>query len=100
MVYLKTKYGTMCSSILLEETVLKKLMDKIDRFCYTHPNFGVPRLMMYVVIGNLLVFLLSAMDTTGLFKTMLVFSPEMITVLKDIEQAAESLSFLGCYSEA
>ena len=28
-----------------------------------------------------------------------VFSPEMITVLKDIEQAAESLSFLGCYSE-
>lgn len=29
-----------------------------------------------------------------------VFSPEMMTVLKDIEQAAESLSFLGCYSEA
>lgn len=29
-----------------------------------------------------------------------VFSPEMMTVLKDIEQAAESFSFLGCYSEA
>ena len=57
---------------------MKKLMDKIDRFCYTHPNFGVPRLMMYVVIGNLLVFLLSMMDTTGLFESMLVFSPEMI----------------------
>lgn len=28
-----------------------------------------------------------------------VFSPDMITVLQDIEQAAESLSFLGCYSE-
>ena len=28
-----------------------------------------------------------------------VFSPEMITVLKDIEYAAESVSFLGCYSE-
>lgn len=28
-----------------------------------------------------------------------VFSPEMRTVLKDIEQAAESVSFLGCYSE-
>ena len=28
-----------------------------------------------------------------------VFSSEMITVLKDIEQAAESLTFLGCYSE-
>lgn len=29
-----------------------------------------------------------------------VFSQEMLTVLKDIEQAAESLSFLGCYAEA
>ena len=29
-----------------------------------------------------------------------VFSPEMITVLKDIEYEAESVSFLGCYSEA
>lgn len=29
-----------------------------------------------------------------------VFSSEMMTVLKDIEQSAESLSFLGCYSEA
>lgn len=28
-----------------------------------------------------------------------VFSEDMITVLKDIEQAAESLSFLGCYAE-
>nr|WP_294680546.1 bifunctional chorismate mutase/prephenate dehydratase [uncultured Anaerotignum sp.] len=28
-----------------------------------------------------------------------VFSPETMTVLKDIEQSAESLSFLGCYSE-
>lgn len=28
-----------------------------------------------------------------------VFSPEMMTVLKDIEQSAEQMSFLGCYSE-
>lgn len=28
-----------------------------------------------------------------------VFSEDMITVLKDIEQAAESFSFLGCYAE-
>ena len=48
--------------------------------------------MMYVVIGNLLVFLLSAMDTTGLFKTMLVFSPRKLpqgeilkTYIKDAE---------------
>ena len=41
-------------------------MDKIDRFCYTHPNFGIPRLMMFIVIGNVLVFFLSGMDTTGM----------------------------------
>lgn len=29
-----------------------------------------------------------------------VFSPEMLTVLKDMEQSAEKFSFLGCYSEA
>ena len=57
---------------------MKKLMDRIDRFCYTHPNFGIPRLMMYIVIGNVLVTLLSGMDTTRLFEAMLVFSPEMI----------------------
>ena len=57
---------------------MKKLMDKIDRFCYTHPNFGIPKLMMYVVIGNVLVFFLSGMDTTGLLKSMMMFSPEMI----------------------
>lgn len=57
---------------------MKKLMDKIDRFCYTHPNFGIPRLMMYIVIGNIAVFLLSGMDTTGMLRGMLAFSPELI----------------------
>ena len=56
---------------------MRKLMDKIDRFCYTHPNFGIPRLMMFIVIGNVLVFFLSGMDTTGMLESMLVFSPEM-----------------------
>lgn len=57
---------------------MKKLMDKIDRFCYTHPNFGIPKLMLYVVIGNIAVFLLSGMDTTGTLRSMLAFSPELI----------------------
>lgn len=30
----------------------------LDRFCRKHPRFGIPNLMMYVVFGNLLVFLL------------------------------------------
>ena len=57
---------------------MKKLMDKIDRFCYSHPYFGISRLMLYIVIGNVLVYFLSIMDTTGMFLNMLTFSPEMV----------------------
>jgi len=43
---------------------LKKLMRKIDRFCITHPRFGIPNLMLYLVIGTGLVWLLGKMDTS------------------------------------
>ncbi len=38
---------------------MKKLSNAIDRFCYQHPRFGVPDLMRYIVIGNVLVYLLT-----------------------------------------
>jgi len=38
---------------------MKSLMNKIDRFCYRHPRFGIPNLMLYVVIGNAIVWLFS-----------------------------------------
>ena len=47
---------------------MKKLMSYIDRFCYKHPRFGIPNLMMLIVIGNGAVWLLSAMDATGLLQ--------------------------------
>ena len=36
---------------------MKSLMKKVDIFCYKHPNFGIPNLMLYVVIGNAIVWL-------------------------------------------
>ena len=30
----------------------------IDRFCAKHPRFGIPNLMLYVVIGQIIVFVL------------------------------------------
>ena len=42
---------------------MRKLMNKIDRFCYTHPRFGIPNLMLIIVIGNAAVWLLAQMDT-------------------------------------
>ena len=57
---------------------MKKLMSYIDRFCYKHPRFGIPNLMMLIVIGNGAVWLLSAMDATGLLQYNLAFSATAI----------------------
>jgi len=43
---------------------LKKISSAINKFCYKHPRFGIPRLMMYVVAITALVFIIDAMDTT------------------------------------
>ena len=54
---------------------MKKLMQAIDRFCYRHPRFGIPNLMLYVVIANAIIWLFSMMDTTNLLVFSLSFSP-------------------------
>lgn len=38
---------------------MKSLMKKVDLFCYRHPRFGISNLMLYVVIGNVVVWLFS-----------------------------------------
>ena len=38
---------------------MKSLMKKVDIFCYRHPRFGIPNLMLYVVVGNAIVWLFS-----------------------------------------
>ncbi|MCD7767377.1 MAG: rhomboid family intramembrane serine protease [Oscillospiraceae bacterium] len=54
---------------------MKKFMDGVDRFCYRHPRFGIPNLMLYIVIGNVIVWLFSMMDSSGTLLSMLRFSP-------------------------
>ena len=49
----------------------------IEKFCWTHPRFGVPRLMLYIVIGNVLVWLFGEMDTTETLYSLLYFDPAM-----------------------
>ena len=43
---------------------MKKLNKKIDMFCYRHPRFGIPNLMLYIVVVSLAVWLLSIMDSS------------------------------------
>ena len=49
---------------------MKKLYDAVQRFCARHPRFGIPNLMLYVVGGNVIVYLLmmftSANDANAL----------------------------------
>lgn len=47
-------------------------------FCYKHPRFGISNLMLYVVIGNVIIWLFSMMDTTNLLAASLQFSPPLI----------------------
>ena len=50
----------------------------VDRFCIRHPRFGISNLMLFVVIGNAVVWLFSMMDTTGMLMSFLDFSPALI----------------------
>ncbi len=57
---------------------MKKLNQKIDLFCYRHPRFGIPNLMLYIVVVSLAVWLLSIMDSSKTLLTYFSFSPELI----------------------
>lgn len=52
---------------------MKGIRNAVNRFCYKHPNFGVPNLMRYVAIGNVAIWLLCMLNpqTAGY----VVFSP-------------------------
>ena len=41
---------------------MKDPMNFIERFCYKHPHFGFPRLMMYIYIGNVVFWLLGMVN--------------------------------------
>lgn len=53
-------------------------MKKIDMFCYKHPNFGIPNLMLFIVIGNAIVWLFAMMDGSGMLASFLAFNPALI----------------------
>lgn len=57
---------------------MKKISRAIDMFCYKHPRFGLPNLMLCIVIGTAGMWLLSMMDSTGTLLSLLYLSPEMV----------------------
>lgn len=49
---------------------------KIEEFCYRHPGFGIPNLMRYIVIANVVFWLLGAVNPV--LMNYLLFNPALI----------------------
>ena len=49
---------------------------KIEEFCYRHPNFGIPNLMRYIVIANVVFWLFNAVNP--MIMPYLLFNPMLI----------------------
>ena len=58
--------------------LLQRFQERVDRFLWKHPNFGIRNLMLYIVIGNGLIYLLSMMDKTSTLTSYLVFSADRL----------------------
>lgn len=50
----------------------------LDKFCYKHRKFGIRNLMKYIVVLNIAVYLLSMIDTNGIFMQYFYFSPWLV----------------------
>ena len=57
---------------------MNHLRKQVERFCYRHPRFGIPKLMLWLSIATAAVYLISLMDRSGVFQTLLFFYPSRI----------------------
>lgn len=58
--------------------MLKNLRRNFERFCVRNRDKGIPNLMLYIAIGNLIVFLFSIVDPTNSVHSFLYFDPSLI----------------------
>ena len=56
---------------------MKAISRWLDRFCYKHPRFGIPNLMKFIVIGNVLIYLLD-MFSRGYATLLFMFHPARV----------------------
>jgi len=52
---------------------LKNLRQRFERFCYRNRNKGIPNLMLYIVLGNALVYLFTQINQDYLLYNLLCF---------------------------
>ncbi len=54
---------------------MKTLSRWISRFCYNHPNFGIPNLMLYIAVGNVAIGLIDNFSAYSLSSALFFFRP-------------------------
>ena len=57
---------------------MKKLRTRFERFCFKHHQKGIPNLMLYIVLGNALVYILSMINEDYALYDILCFNRELI----------------------
>lgn len=56
---------------------MRSISDWLERFCSRHPRLAIPNLMVYIIIGNIAVYMLDNFSN-GAFSNMLTFVPAAI----------------------
>ena len=56
---------------------MKAISRRLDRFCYSHPNFGIPNLMLYIAVGTAAVYVAN-LFTNNAMSSWLAFYPGQI----------------------
>lgn len=57
---------------------MNSLRNRFERFCFRNRSKGIPRLMLWVIIANAVVFLINYMDPSGALYQALYFDREAI----------------------
>ena len=56
---------------------MRAIASWLDRFCYNHPRFGIPGLMKWIAIGNVVVYVLDMFSNYSA-SLMLMFHPALV----------------------
>ena len=51
---------------------MRAISNWLSRFCYKHPNLGIPNLMKYIILSNAAIFVLD-LFTNSFFSNLLFF---------------------------
>lgn len=57
---------------------MKNLRRNFERFCYRHRQAGIPNLMLFVAVGNFIVYFFSMADASGMLHSLLQFNRSAI----------------------